>query len=147
MISIRKSSIQPTARYSFDTISPDRAAPITLIVRHAGDTNPAYWNALIKEASEGRSPVGGRVDATSAHAARVDWADRAAATVVVGWENVTEDGKPVPCTPDKVREFLGLLIEPGPEALHDVFDHFRRWCADLDNFRVPIAAPAVLGKG
>lgn len=147
-ITIRRSKIEPTHRCTFDSISPDATKPITLIVKHAGETNPAYWSDVMKDVSgSASSSVGAaRPGEDAMQAIRVDHADRFARTVVIDWENVLDQGVPVTCTPAAAREFFDMLIAPGEESYRDVFDRFVATCRNIDTFRAPIADPVVLGK-
>lgn len=141
---IRKAALQDTQRYKLDSISPDQAKPITLIVRHAGESNRLYMSALVKEVNVGRSANSMRATEDGRQTARLDFAERFTRDgVVVGWENVVEDGKPVVFSTEAAHRFLLEVIAAWP----DVFDDFRAWCQNWDSFRTPVADPVDLGKG
>jgi hypothetical protein len=137
-----------TARYTLWSISEDPGNPIVLVVRPAAAPNVAFMNAAFKLASASRASAGAaHLSAARLHAARTEVAELYAQHVIVGWDNVLEDGAPAPCTPEVVLRFLAALIQPPPEGRPDVFDELRAFCGNLDNFRPPTVSGADLGKG
>ena len=134
-----------TRRYELTSIPTEPDKPWTLILRHAGESNAPFWNAQLRLANETTAKSGSsaaRLTTAKIALARGEWAELAAQHVIVGWENVREDGELVACTPEAVVRFLTELIAHAP----DLFDALRRFAADAENFRGPIADPASLGK-
>ena len=136
---------QATARYVFDAISDQADRPIALIVRHAGESNPAFVSAAFKAANAARGRSRGSLTPAVVRLDREEDAALFAKTVVVSWENVPfVDGKPAPCEPEVVERFLMAVIDARP----DVFDAFRAFCRSAENFRdAAVASAEELGKG
>lgn len=128
---------ESTAKYTFRSI----VGKPSVVVRHAGDGNPAYENALAKQ-RQARKDERGTLDE---HEGRLLAARRIADACVVSWDNVVEDdGSAAPCTPDKVFEFLSMIIDT-PGAL-DVWRDFLEFVCPAETFRAPLADAAALGK-
>lgn len=137
-------SFDPSAAVSFALpwISEDIDKPITLLLRHAGNGNPGYISATLKQ--RGSPGVG---------AMQMIQEDREvdvgvfAEHVIVGWENVADDGAPCPFSAKSCARFLRELIMPPPDGRPDVFDRVRSFARNADNFRAALARPADVGKG
>lgn len=118
----------------------------TLVVRHAGPSNAAFWSTVLRQANEKRGAAGiARVTPASIVEARANDAKLYAQFVVVDWRNVFEDGatSPTPFSVDKCEELLLAVAASMP----DVFDVLRAFVSDADNFRTVAAVDgAALGK-
>ena len=135
---IRRAKRNDTATFKFLRLSPDRDNPIELHTRHLGNTNEAYVNAAYP-----RKPL--PYDDTKSFAyltaEREQDLQDLAAFCVTSW-NVTDNGAPVPCTPEKVLAFLRFAIENGYD---DEVNAFRAWAKIAGSFR-EIVSSEDLGK-
>ena len=105
----------------------DNPNPVVLVVRHAGDGNPAFMNAnRSTPRATGRIPVYERM------------ARLFACHVVVDWENVAET-----YTPELGEQMLLALIRA---KRTDVLDYLSAFTSDADNFTEPMASAVDLGK-
>jgi len=158
-----KTQVEEIPTREFPLVTPDGAYAIdlggpgipTLIVRHAGETNPAFYAATLKrQASESRK----RTSGSSADAVRenreVD-AKLIAKHVVVGWKNVVEDaprGGILPVDFDTLRceELLMMILADEPRADQPlrmaVFHSLRLFVFDYHNFYEPKVDGVELGK-
>lgn len=139
-----------TARFELNAFeSGDGKAP-TLILRHAGEGNSAYINAVLRSVNGERSgKAGGKVTAQLIREQREELIPLFAHHVITGWEFVYEDdGKPAECTPAKVEELLRLMCDTQPDGstAGDVFDKLVAFARNPENFRGAQDADA-LGKG
>lgn len=106
----------------------DNPDPVVLVVRHAGDGNPAFMNAnRSTPRASGRIPIYERM------------ARLYAAHVIAGWENVGDKVY----TPELGEEMLLALIRA---KRVDILDYISAFVADADNFGEPMASAADLGK-
>lgn len=120
-----------TARYCFEDINHE---PI-LIVRHAGDSNPEFFNAVMKKSKGARRKAktakhlsGPEVVRALEEARKVD-VELFVKYIVVGWEDVHDtDGELVEFSPEVCKQFLDLIPL-------DMFHEFRNFCLDINNFR------------
>lgn len=149
----RPRKVEPTARFTLSSIPKiysDKHA--VLIGRHAGRTNKAYMNALMKIIRAEQSQSGGvsvaKLESNDAQARKL-----LAQHVIVGWENVnSRDGKPIACSADKVLAFFEKLAEPDqyPELVASN-GPIERYFSDGENFRgaadEPVADGSALGEG
>src|SRR5580693_1222663 len=96
---------ETTRTFTLDAIVLGGDDPPALTVRHAGDTNPTFKNALAKHSEE--LNVGAR-DSRAHEMARAEiWAKLLAGYVVTGWEHVYDDeGALVAFSVDQCEEFL-----------------------------------------
>lgn len=150
--SFKKHSVpaEMTRRYELGEVSEPDAPPIALIVRHAGEANAAYWNAMFKRINDLQAKAGSgapRLTPAQLVKSRGETIEIYAQTIVAGWENVLEDGKPAQCTPEVVLRFLSALIAPPPDGCPEVFDELRKFCENASNFRPPAVSSVDLGKG
>ncbi len=125
-----------TVRFTLDAIFVRCDKPLVLIMKHAGESNPAYKSGRLKMVSELRARSGQEIDVAAliklfAH------------TVITGWENVNDGGVAVPFTPTQCIELLMVIAKKAPDEINLAFAYAR----DASNFRGPIAAAAdTLGK-
>lgn len=135
---IRKAKRQETATFKFYRLSPDPKNPIEIQTKHLGSTNKAYVDAIFT-----RQPT--TTDAKGielwAFARTEDMRDLAL-YCAESW-NVTQDGKPIECTPEKVQAFLEFALANGYQ---DEIDDYRAWAKILGNFREPLTEGTELGK-
>lgn len=129
-----------TRRIELPEISPDPAAPWALLVRYAGEGNRAWMSTMIKLGKSGDG------DSTDPLAAGDRYAAATAGTVIVGWENITDDaGALVEFSEDACREFVAELRRCVPDVWRKRVDAF---VAEIKNFREgpPLVDPDDLGK-
>lgn len=126
------------------SISADLDSPITLLLRHAGNGNPGYMNAMLKSAQRATSG-GGLLLAIQQD--RENDVDIFAEHVIVGWKNVSWDGEPCTFSVTECARFLRELILPPPDGRPDIFDRVRGFARNPENFRGTLAKPADVGKG
>jgi hypothetical protein len=109
MFDIVRAKRTDTTEFKFHRLSPSADKPITLHVRQLGRRNAAYADATFT-----RKPdlVERKGSEQLAHELEQDIAD-IAAFCVASWENVTDGGKPVECTPEKALAFLKFALENG----------------------------------
>lgn len=62
---------------------------------------------------------------------------------VASWEGVTNDGKPVECTPDNAIAFLKFLDASG---YHEEITSYIHWALEPAFFREPLVSAEDLGK-
>jgi len=137
-----------TAVYVFHGLRLCEAGPPSLLVRHAGDGTRGFKNASWHAANALRARGGNNsITEAKTRARCIEEAKLIADHCVVSWDNVVEDdGKPAPCTPAKVHEFLTAIIE-SDEGI-GTYVAFRTWAQDADTFRpVPLGDATELGKG
>ncbi|HEU4727688.1 MAG TPA: hypothetical protein VFT22_07360 [Kofleriaceae bacterium] len=133
-----------TRRLVLEEISVDPQKPITLIVGHAGESNKRWDSWQFKRRNELGAVARGKELTQERRALdRADAAVTLANTVVLGWENVVEDGHLVDYTVEAGTRFLNELIEHCP----DVWQRIVSFVIDSSNFRSPSVDPADLGKG
>ncbi|HET9893233.1 MAG TPA: hypothetical protein VFQ42_22335 [Mycobacterium sp.] len=114
-----------TRKIQLPDISADPDRPVTLIVRAANLGNVALRNEVIrrdaaKKAAETPPPPDAQALAAAPPAkteaeAIADDAALLAGTVLVGWENVTAAGAPVPFTPEAARDLIIQLRTHVPD--------------------------------
>jgi hypothetical protein len=115
---------QITRRIELPEVSPDPSKPITLLVRAANTSNAAFRNELFKLPRPDVPPAAGTASADAPSVALAVAAPAPAApapsdadaiaadaalvagAVLVGWNNVVEDGKPIAFTPEAGRRFI-----------------------------------------
>ena len=117
-----------TAEYEVFQIRVNDATP-TLIVKQAGESNPPYFNALLKaSARTARRALAGNIDAGTIAKNRAEDRKLFPKFVVQGWKDVVDDnGKAVPFTTEDCVDFL--------ESIPDwVFDDLRNFCSTPANF-------------
>jgi hypothetical protein len=142
-----------TARFTLDTIKLGGCPSFpVLIVKSATEANAAYRNAMFKSADDPRlRGFGRKASPERADANREIAAEVYAKTVIVGWENVWEDGQPVAFSPAKCLELLKSFIRRRPDgsAPHAViFRGLQMFVEDDGNFGDATSAdPTGLGKG
>jgi hypothetical protein len=141
--------VEATREFDLGISTVADGANLVLVVKHAGEGNKGYWNALIKRvnAMSARGAGRGKLTAEQLDKARAETAEIFATHVVTGWKNAVEDGKPAPCTPEAVGRLLAALIAPPPDGRPDLFDELRKYCEDASNFTGPALDPVDLGKG
>ncbi len=113
--------------------------PLTLIMRHAGDANPAWKSMRAKTVAERRAAEGDESRQRDLNL-RIF-----AHTVIVGWDNCNKrDGSPHPYAPaTAVARFQRLIAKDGIDKLGVAF----LAAGDPANFRgSPEAASEALGK-
>lgn len=132
-------------RYTLDTILLGGTRSPWLDLRYAGQGNEAYQSAVLRIANERRGRSGaGKFTATKLREDRELDARVFAETIVVGWGEIYEDGKPAPCTPAKVLELLQVLAEDHEYIFLGITQNAR----DATNYQdVPTGAGVELGKG
>lgn len=148
-----------TRRIELPEVSPDAARPLTLIVRCAQVGNRDFANSLFKlakanTAAAAAEPAGEStalvVPAPAAPkdeaAIRREVAALYAGTALVGWENATSGGEPVPFAVEAAQELLVQLMEHVPDIWRA---RVRDYVDDVANFRsaIPTVDPVDLGKG
>ena len=138
MFDIRRAKRNDTAVFKFYGMSPDRDNPIELHTRHLGGTNEAYVNVAYL-----RKPL--PYDDTNSFAYLNAERDRdledLAKFCVTSW-NVTDGGKPVPCTPEKVLAFLRFALANG---YSEEVNAYRAWAKLAGSFREVVSSED-LGK-
>lgn len=147
--SFEKFAVKPqvTRRFSLDAVSEDPKNPIVLIVRAAGQNNVEYRNHSLKVVSKARDARArsSRVTPDLVEQRLRENAEAYSRFVIVGWENVLEDGKPAPFSPDACLRFLEALLHP-THGRRDVWFELSTFCEDADNFSDGVGDPAELGK-
>lgn len=138
-----------TAKFTLDAVGDIGGGhPPVLVVRHAGESNAAYWNAVLKHANDTRNRAGGRITKSSLEEDRTFEAKLFAKHVVTGWQFVHEDDgkggtRPVDFDSLKCEEFLLELVASAP----DIYKLLRAFVADPDSFRTSQSIDGVaLGK-
>jgi len=96
-----------TRRIPLPEISPDPAKPFTLIVCSASNGNRGYRNALFKRSKQDDAVTDPLV---RDEAALAELAQDLAGTVIVGWENVFEDGKPLAFSAEAANRLVVELL-------------------------------------
>lgn len=133
--------------FDFSQIAPDKTAeitlfqevrancdePIKLVVKHAGDGNPAFISARMK---------------TAAAKDRTDSYERTARLyarhVVVGWKNVNKaDGSTWAFSNADCEKLLLALLKA---KRTDIVDYLVAFCINAENFHEPVQAAGELGK-
>lgn len=101
-----------TVRYTLTGlhIPRDNPNPVVLELAHAGRSNAAYINAMMKIRQADGASHGDESSAAELDTSDVRQSKAFARHVVIGWHNVVENGKPTACTPDRVEELLVMLI-------------------------------------
>lgn len=135
--------LDPAARTSWlslPEITPAGCDTAAVELRHAGEANKPYWNAMLRRAAQRVRQTGGRPERVDAQAV-IDGRneDRAILPkyVLVGWRNIFDkDGNPVECTDEAKIEFC----EQVPAC---VFDRMRNHAADVMNYLDELDGPAV----
>jgi hypothetical protein len=122
------------------------APPIVLIVKHAGEPNRGYWNAMFKRMGARSGRAGARITPEQIVTSRAELAEIYAKHVLVGWKNVTDGGEAVEFSPERAQELLVALIDPA-EGRSDVFDELTAFCREASHFAQPTADPVDVGKG
>lgn len=131
-----------TRRLDLPEISGDPARPLTLIVRFCGVGNKAWETLMFQWAAERKADADALVPPSAPD--RIIDNKVLAGTVIVDWENVTDDGVAVSCDADTAAQFLAELDENCP----DVWRRVLNFVVERTNFRAPTAIDAVaLGKG
>lgn len=141
-----------TRRIELPEISADPARPITLLLRAASMGNSAFRSELFritaaerKAAAEPTAEPAPAPDPADAEAAAIaEDATIIAGTILVGWENVTDDGRPVAFSADRAREFVIAMRTHVPDIWNArvaavMYEAPEKWR--------PIADPVDLGKG
>ena len=103
----------------------------TLTVRHAGDTNPDFLNAVLKKPKRLQRAArrARQITAASIDSARMEDIQLFARCIVVGWSGVLDSqGEEVEFTRENLIDFL-TAIPP------DMFNELRAFCLDIENFR------------
>lgn len=129
---------QRTRRLELPQISADPAAPLVLVIAELGSANANHYNWVLKHAAPDPAtiPAEGTDERTDFWRRR--HAEFIGAVAIVGWENVTADGDPAPCTPEHGQAFMRQLLE----HRLDVFDQVVAFVyADLQKPDVEPAAP------
>lgn len=134
---------ETTVRYPLDRLRIGHAEAPVLILKHAGESNVAYRDAMQKfgETNRHRGLRGVAAIALMRTSEAKIWAD----TVVAGWENVCEEpGKAAPCTPAKVEEFLLEL----QKSRLQIWKAMAAFAENEDNFaEYPSGTAGALGNG
>jgi len=131
--------IKGTITYTLPGVFVHSDKPLALVMKHAGEANPAWKSMRAKTAAE-RLAIGGDDDKQRAYNMRVY-----AQTVIVGWENCNKkDGTPHPYSPaTAIALFQRLIAKDGADKLGMAFVA----ASDPANFRgSPAAAADALGK-
>lgn len=131
--------IKGTITYTLPGVFVHSDKPLALIMKHAGDANPAWKNMRAKTVAE-RVAIGGDEEKERAYNLRVF-----AHTVIIGWENCNKkDGTPHPYSADlMIKLFQRLLEKDGA----DKFGMALLAAKDPSHFRgSPAAAADALGK-
>ena len=146
---------QITQRIELPEISPDPAAPIVLIVRCS--VNREFSAALFRQLQENEDAAKDKpADAPASTALVVPTPEQETAirrrqaqlyagTVLVGWERVTDNGKPVAFSLEVAEELLLQLMTHVPDIWNR---RVRDFVNEVKNFR-PVGAtvdPVDLGK-
>lgn len=103
----------------------------TLTVRHAGDTNPDFLNAVLKKPKKlaRQARRARQVTAQSIDQARLEDIQLFARVIVTGWSGVKDsEGNEVEFSRENLIDFL-TAIPP------DMFNELRAFCLDIENFR------------
>lgn len=131
-----------TVRYVLNGFHVRHPAPLALIMRHAGESNPAYMNARRKaelqlKAYGDAAPLATTLDLLIPVFAQ---------TVIENWENaVGRDGKPIPYTADEGEACLRAIAKRSPDVVNRALGH----AVPADHFRdaLPPGAVEALGNG
>lgn len=134
-----------TRRLELPEISPDPAAPLTLIVRFCGAGNRVWESLQFQRAAARAADAGGAESNDDSIKENTALSSLIAATAIVGWEHVVEDGQLAVFTEDGAERFMAELLEHCP----DVWRRAATYVVDRGNFRGKAAAPdaGALGKG
>lgn len=144
-----KVSTDVTREFKLDGVDLGGEGVVTLTVRHAGESNPPFWSAALKQSNEQRNRTGNsKVTAASIAAIREADCRLFSKFVIVNWANVYEDDgkggvKLAEFDTLKCEEFLTAIAENAP----DVFNALKSYITDADNFRTTASVDgAELGK-
>lgn len=137
-----KVSSATTREFRLDGVNLGGDDVVVLVVRHAGDSNAPYWNAVLRQINEQRGRTA-KATAALLAADRENAARLFAKYVVTDWRNAYETGatKPTPFSIEKCEE---LLVELSLKA-SDLFGALRSFVTEADNFRATVDG-ADLGK-
>ena len=125
-----KTAEYPIAQLHFPRSNPE---PLVLVLKHAGDSNKPYKNAIVK------------APALTGEAAEIQGEVLFAKHVIVGWKNfIDKDGKPVPYTADGGAELMSLLRTKAERL--DIVRGLRFFAVNAENFRAPIVDAGDLGN-
>lgn len=116
-----------TAEFVFYSI----AGEPTLSVAHAGDTNPEFLNAVLRQPKKlKRARRRARKISQEAIAeARAEDVRLFSQVIVKGWSGVVDaDGNEVDFAPEVCAQFLEAIPS-------DMFNELRAFCVDIENFR------------
>ena len=106
-------------------------SPVVLELRHAGETNPRYKNALLKAPK-----LDG--EARDAHARQL-----LATHVIVGWANVCNEDGPIAYTAERGTELLDKLSEA---KRTDLINQIVAFAQNADNFVEAMSDAGDLGN-
>lgn len=128
-------AVAPGARRTYKLL-----AGVELTVAIAGEYNAPFWSAVLTSA---RGHQSGGLDPATIAAGRISDADLWARHVVLGWKGVRkDDGTEAPFTVDTCRDFLVAMAQRVPH----VFDAFKAWTKDPDNFTASAVARGLEGN-
>lgn len=135
-------SIKQDARrwFVFDTIVPVKGtAPIEVEAVHAGEVNAAYRNDAVRRVNEQIARASNKLTTAQIDLLREQDADIFSRCIVTGWKNVFfDDGTEAPFNAENVAQWLRAIP-------HELFDRFRVWAKEAENFRdTPAPPPAEL---
>lgn len=118
-----------TARFYFEMLEGEP----WIEVRHAGDTNKAYFNAILREQSGSQARMKklmkGKIDVEMLNRNRnIDRKLYPQHVCTGSWSVVDNAGNDVEATVENMTLFLKALP-------NDIFDDLRAYCGELANFR------------
>lgn len=122
--------LDPSGRTAWMDV-PDISPEARLELRHAGETNRPYFNAMLKKAAARARQIGGRLDRVNANMLaqnRQEDRDMFPRYILVSWEGIEDDqGNPVEFDAETAAEFC-------QKCPAWIFDKIRNWAAAPENF-------------
>jgi hypothetical protein len=139
MFNVPKLERKDTAPYEFPSLDPKK--PIILHTRPLSMSTREVFNDAFTERPalpKAPTPYDDRAQI------RAQNLDKLARCCVTRWENVTDDGEPLDCTPENVLKLLKFLDEEA--GYREEITAYIAWSMNTLNFREPLVSPTELGK-
>src|SRR5215467_10576046 len=91
---------EATREFNLGLSTSPGAPTVVLMVKHAGEANRGYWNAIFKRIASRSGRTAGKITPEQVVANRSELAEIYARHVLDDWKNVTDNGQPVEFSAD-----------------------------------------------